>query len=245
MFYTNAFLRELLSKKSGGHMKDIIELFNIEKLKEIYDIKNDNFYSQEGLNFINFLLELCSECSYYHYYNEDNNFSRLNFDDYETKDKNVILMLRENLDYYFLHWNNDSNTIVFSSDQNLIEIIKNNKLEELFNLFKSAKTLTEKESFLTKIVNKVIYLLDSKNKNFARILDEKLTKEKRMELCGRLHGYFRHSPNDINSPEAIKYEKFSEEEKNEAINEAFVDILYVLSFLRIKNNKSIEKLYNE
>lgn len=224
-------------EESGGDFTFFDNVF--EEIKNHCDINSSEFlFEQNSLNYANILWEIIIKIKYYERYGS----LKMIFDLHQWEFKysgeffSAVSSSISESKYYFINFNK-KNKFQFSDKKYLIDTIDDEYLSNLFYLYQNSKTLDEKESHLSTICKKTVFLFmekDSPTETFE-FIKLKIGNKKTLLLCGQMHGYFRHTSNDSSGKEAQEWASFDNYKKEEICKEIFVDLLYIFSFLRIKN----------
>ena len=218
----------ILSDSTNGR---IISLNNktFTEIKNTFNIDINNLFSQNSLNYINFLFSFFFEEFWER--NHGKCYGDLKFDAFDKSGINHIINISS---YYFLKV--EKLVINFLEEKYLIDIINDKNLEELFSSYKTSKTTADREIYMTNISKKIrAYFNDRDYIDQTNILDKELTKKERRQISKYLNGYFSHYFIDRKSKDARNWAKLNDNKKDKIMEKIFIDILYCLSILRINN----------
>ena len=227
---------QVFSLESGGTSKFSVEKF--KKIRNDFNIENNIFlFNQNSLNYANVLWEIIVKIEY----SETYGWPIKNIFDLKNKNFNftgvcfsAIIGSIDESEYYLVDfdWNNG---FQFTDEKYLIDTVDSKCLAELFYLYRNSREFKEKENHISAICKKVIFLFQAKDSQITfNFIESKLGNKEVIEFCGKMHGYFRHTSNDSAGKEAKEWTSFDEDEKLLIMEETFVQLLYILSLLRIK-----------
>ena len=226
----------VLLEESGGEFKFTID--NFRKIRVYFKIHSSNFdFSQNSLSYANVLWEMLLKIKYKDdSYSQENIFdiSRNSFSFSGNEFSAIVGSLNES-EYYFIDFEPQKG-FEFSDEKYLIDVIEDEKLSSLFYLYKNSKNFNEKENHISAICKKLVFLFSDKDSpSTYNFIKSKIGIDKAQIICGRMHGYFRHTENDSNGAEAIEWATFDEGKKLVICDETFIDLLHILASLRIKD----------
>lgn len=230
-------VNEVFLKESGGSFKFIDSSF--EKIKDSCNVDSVEFmFNQNSLTYINILWEIIIKIKYSENHYQISNIFDIHIGEFRFSGEFYWAAWASIMEskYYLIDFDK-KNWFSFSDEKYLIDTVHDEYLSNLFYLYKSSKTFEEKESHLSTICKKTVFLFMD-NTSPAKTLDFiklKIGKEKTSLLCGQMHGYFRHTSNDSAGKEAKEWVLFDKQKKKEICEETFIDLLYILAFLRVEN----------
>ncbi len=217
----------------------------LEKIKELLGLEKNIFlFDQESLNYANVLWDIILKIVVL--YDRYNHLSTHIFDidnsGFSNKfslvfsEKSIAVSSSINASENYLINFND-NHFQFYDEKYLIDTINDEFLSTSFFLYVNSKTFEEKENSIAAICKKVVFLFEEKKspKGSFELIQSKLGgKDKTLKFCGMMH-VLRHTINDSKGEETKEHDKLNKAEKEKIFKEIFVDLLYILASLRIKD----------